>query len=74
MIGTTPAAGLDRRVAGVLLVFSEKSRRVESALTRRVSMAREPREREALRKIAMRQKQPDQRIRLQLQYFDRTTE
>ena len=49
MIGTTPATGLDRRMAGLLVAFSDKSRLVESSLTLRVSMAREPREREALR-------------------------
>jgi hypothetical protein len=45
-----------------------------SKLTLRVSMAREPREREALCELALRQKQPDDHIRLPLWYFHLTME
>jgi hypothetical protein len=47
---------------------------VESSLTLRVSMAREPREREALFERATGQKQPEDHNRLRLWYFDVTTE
>jgi hypothetical protein len=65
---------LDRRLAGLLVLFSEKCRLVESSLTLRVSTAREPREREALCELALRQKQPDDHIRLPLWYFHLTME